>query len=199
MKSLIFIFLFLLTLSFNTQDAQTQIDFEKVSKCIVPVISGKKLGSGIYVKKDIVITAYHLKTLLDLVIPLGYHSVHILCPYPMDILGETPIILKEYPLNDLIVLKIKKQKHKVKFSKRYESGQGCWIIGYGMGVKGVVHGYVYGQRRVALLIDAKVISGMSGGGVFNSEGELLGMFLGAFKTIDYLPFALSSEAIERYL
>lgn len=131
----------------------------------VPVLLSME-GSDVYLGGGWYISAAHNKLILAL--QLKNTTYHKIC--------------------DVVVYKGKDKGEGVKLGS-FDYGDTLYTVGYPMimpltSSKGTYQGYVYEPSNPCryFTTDAAIASGMSGGGVFNEKGELVGIIRGVMKT-----------------
>lgn len=95
---------------------------------------------------------------------------------------EATIEAKDHMV-DLAVLHVKKAEVPAYLATRIRKGETCWVVGMPLGLrwvasKGVVSGtglHVSDFLGTFFITDAVVLPGSSGGGVWNEDGELIGI------------------------
>jgi len=111
-------------------------------------------------------------------------------------------ILKKDSRYDLIHLQTQftfdKSQH-IKFASTLSPAEPLWIVGCFSGQPVIIRGYVSRLEDEIFWVDAKVIAGFSGGGVFNEKGELVGLYIGGKGTPDMLGVAFNLKRIYTFL
>lgn len=153
----------------------------------------RKLGSGVYVGDDLVLTVSHLN---------ATGARFFLSENPEDEL----VLVAEEPEMDLMLLQRKRRgvhpNHAALAAIPFTS-QEIFAVGTPLGAEAVV---VFGRvAQVAkdgnsLLLDSRVTKGFSGGGVYNREGELIGIISMAWgDDLARFMVAVSAQAIDHFL
>jgi serine protease Do len=200
-KDLVLIVLIILFVPFSSYGQTGKLEmtdlFLKVNKSVVSIITlgrgalasesksleiKKGIGSGIVISKDgLVMTASHVVHMADRVI------VKFLDGKTID-----AKVLSSIPYADLALLKLKKIPDQLSYaqlgdSTKVQTGEQIFVVGAPYGIEHTLTvGYVSGHRNensmvrnmVAteiIQIDAAVNPGNSGGPVFNSTGEVIGI------------------------
>jgi S1-C subfamily serine protease len=132
--------------------------------------------SGVYIRKDIILSAAHCATP-----PEGVELKEIWIKK-----GETSAkahIIKIDPTVDLLLLQTPLLGTPVKFARRAIRGEDCWVIGNPIRMidvltKGIVSklGFKIGTEKASfIIVDAVVLPGNSGGAVIDRRGHLIGI------------------------
>jgi S1-C subfamily serine protease len=118
-------------------------------------------GTGIILAKDLVLTNFHL-----------FHENSV-----MRVNGQVAVVVKADEINDLLLLHTNTTSvHQVSFSKKIKPDERIVAIGNPLGHVGmIVHGRITAINEDIVYIDAHVFFGSSGGGVYNTSGELVGV------------------------
>jgi len=102
--------------------------------------------------------------------------------------------------DDLVYIRVPHSfERKVKFAKKADLLEKVYIVGYPLGKKMIIPATICGIHGYTIFLNAKVVAGMSGGGVFNEKGELVGIVHGGSGTPEKLLVATSFVAIKRFL
>ena len=163
--------------------------------------------SGVYIKKNIILSAAHCVafpsdegiTLKEIWIKKGEHS-------------QKAIIIKVDAQADLLLLYTPLKGTPVKFAKKVNRGEDCWVIGNPLGLvdiltKGIVSkiGLKFkGEKATFIVVDAAALPGNSGGAVVDKHGRLIGILtrstsvFGAFGAAG-LGFAVDLRTIREFL
>lgn len=134
---------------------------------IVTVESGNNIGAGIIIKENTIITALHN---LD-----GDAYVY----FYGDAIRTKVEVVKTSQSEDLAVLTTLTTEH-VSVSTEYKDGQEVFVIGSPVGIR---HFISYGIIGKDNFVDANILPGHSGGGVFDTNGNLIGMMRYKFNDI----------------
>lgn len=132
--------------------------------------------SGVYIRKDIILSAAHCATP-----PEGVELVEIWIK--KGEVSEKAHIIKVDPTVDLLLLQTPLLGTPVKFARRAIRGEDCWVIGNPIGMidvltKGIVSkiGFKIGTEKASfIIVDAVVLPGNSGGAVIDRRGHLIGI------------------------
>jgi len=152
----------------------------KITRQVVRVYSYKKLGGGIIIQNYYVLSVAHLAN-------------------AMIFVNGLPSEIKKLD-DDLMYLQVPYNfNRKVKFAKEVHLLEKVYIVGYPTGKKMVIPATICGIDNYVLYLDAKVIGGMSGGGIFNEKGELVGIVHGGKGYPEQILVASSFVAIKRFL
>ena len=151
-------------------------------------------GSGFWVVGQKVITNAHVANAGKIFVELGSARI----PTKLEKIDE---------FNDLAVLGINAElvaKALILAEKLPDIGNTVYVIGNPEGFeKTISHGLVSGSREIEgrqlLQITASISHGSSGGPVFNSEGEVVGVAVGAFREGQNLNFAVPVSVLRKLL
>ncbi|MBI2821083.1 MAG: trypsin-like peptidase domain-containing protein [Acidobacteria bacterium] len=153
----------------------------------------QKLGSGVYIGDDLILTVSHLN---------AAGARFFLSDNP----GDELALIAEKPEMDLMLLQRKSKgvhpNHALMAAGPFTS-QEIFAVGTPLGAEAVV---VFGrvaqvaQDGNSLLLDSRVTKGFSGGGVYNRQGELLGIISMAWgDDLARFMVAVSAQAIDHFL
>lgn len=149
-------------------------------------------GSGVFVGENQIITANHVVRNDDEV--------------KMEIDGEEIIgnVVKRYVTLDMALIEVEGKYKYAKLRLNPKLGERVYVVSApGAYYEDVVlFGRVAGITEKWLLVDAKVIAGCSGGGVFDRRGRLLGIVksgYGSTKMGDWLLTAIPAWQIKEFL
>jgi len=186
MKDLFVPFLFFLILGVLGKGISAEVFPKQIVSQVVFVESESAFGSGVILGTNYVLTAAHIDG--------GFFINGLPCS-----------ILKKDSRYDLIYLQTKftfdKSRH-IKFASTLSPGESVWIVGCFQGKPALIHGYVSRLEDDCFFVDAKIISGFSGGGVFNEQGEFVGLYVGGSRpagSIDGLGVAWNLKRIYTFL
>jgi S1-C subfamily serine protease len=162
--------------------AQADI-LDTVRKQTVEVLTEKGLGTGIVIDNDTVLTAHHV---VD-----EEKNVKVLLAEGDDWPAMAKVI-RNAPELDLAVLRLKEPSHippVVINCDVLRWGEPVFIVGFPLGLPWVLtHGYIASMHPIEgsdyVLVDVQTNHGNSGGPVFNTKGELVGILLAGFDTGD---------------
>ena len=149
-------------------------------------------GSGFWVVGQKVITNAHVANAGKIFVELGSARI----PTKLEKIDE---------FNDLAVLGINAElvaKALILAETLPDIGNTVYVIGNPEGFeKTISHGLVSGSREIEgrqlLQITASISHGSSGGPVFNSEGEVVGVAVGAFREGQNLNFAVPVSVLRK--
>lgn len=158
--------------------------------------------SGTFVSKDEILSAAHC-----------FDSNHITNIWVRDINGKSysAEVIKLDVGHDLSLLRIPALHHKyVKLGKHLKVGEEIINVGspyfleflVSHGIVSAIHVEIEQFKSLYTITDAAINPGSSGGGVFNSKGELVGvntMSLGGFMGWSGISFAVSVEDVRAFL
>lgn len=151
---------------------------------IVTVESGNNVGAGIIIKENIIITSFHN---LEGDVYIQFYNA------PTRTKVE---VLKTSQSEDIAVLGTY-TKEPVEIAESYKDGNEVFIIGSPVGIR---HFIAYGVIGRGNLLDASINPGHSGGGVFNTSGELIGMVSYKFTDVEgigaFIPVKKLLEFVE---
>ncbi len=175
MKNLIFFSLLFITGLLFCFDVRKYIDK------VVFVNTWQGLGSGVVIEDYFVLTCFHLD-------------------HEFFVDGLPAKVVKVHPMLDLVYLKTtQKFPEKTQLAKVITVGERVFIVGYANGVKHFLEGRISRIDENIIWVDSKVIKGLSGGGVFNELGELIGIVSGGYGYPDMLLVAINFLAIKKFL
>jgi S1-C subfamily serine protease len=145
-------------------------------------------GSGVYIEEGLILTAAHLKAPGARFFIDEKHLVEAL-------------VVKVDTETDLMLLSVQGKHKKAKFGSVPKRLDSVLAVGHPMGQANVIiRGIVADVGDKHLLIDATVIQGMSGGGLYNENGRLIGINVMSWGDSDTkLLVAVSLPAIKRFL
>lgn len=150
---------------------------------IVTVESGNNIGSGIIIKDDLIITSFHILS----------GDVYIQF---YDSPTRTKVeVLKASQNEDMAVLSAFTKEH-VEIAESYKDGDEVFIIGTPVGIR---HFIAYGVIGKGNLLDASINHGHSGGGVFNTNGELIGMVSYKFDDVEGIGAFIPVEKLLKFV
>jgi S1-C subfamily serine protease len=167
---------------------------------IVKIDCGKSYGSGIIVSDNLALTANHVTVTDNVKIKL----------YNNNTIFNGKVIAKsiDYDLSLIQTDKSINVSSKIKFGS-IKVGESVLSIGNPAGVnftvtKGIISAFKYKEVNNNKLIrqlqfDAATTPGGSGGGLFNVDGELVGMFLSYDKKANDISYAIDAEFIKQFL
>lgn len=157
------------------------VDVRKFLDKVVFVNTWEGIGSGVVVGTNYVLTCFHLD-------------------HEFFVQGLPAKIVKNDVRVDLVYLKtIQKYENFAQLTKIAVLGEKVYVVGYADGRKTFLTGYIARIERGFILIDAKVIQGLSGGGVFNENGELVGIVCAGIGYPDKLLMAVDFTTIKKFL
>lgn len=149
-------------------------------------------GSGVFIGENQIITANHVVRNDDEV--------------KIEIDGEETIghVIKRYVTLDMALIEVEGKHKYAKLRLNPKLGERVYVVSApGAYYEDVVlFGRVAGITEKWLLVDAKVIVGCSGGGVFDRRGRLLGIIksgYGSTRMGDWLLTAIPSKTIKQFL
>jgi len=149
-------------------------------------------GSGVFIGESMIITANHVVRFTD--------------KPALRIDGKKAIgsIMKRHVTLDMALIKVEGKHEYAKLRLNPKLGERVYVIsapgGYYEDI--VVFGRIAGITEKWLLVDAKVIAGSSGGGVFDRRGRLLGIVrsgYGSTRMGDWLLTAIPAKTIKMFL
>ena len=166
---------------------------------------------------------YHLQDItVKLPTGTGFHignnriltAAHLIKPYMKNAIwvknGEQKIVAKLIKINrelDLALLEVSKTNYpEILFKLETEIDEEVIsVVNFGVFedifLRGKVAGYGYYEDKEYIVIDMKIIPGMSGSGVF-SKGKLIGivcLLYGDLKVGDFVALIIPSERIIKFL
>lgn len=149
-------------------------------------------GSGVFIGESIIITANHVVRSADKV--------------KIEIDGEETIgnVVKRYVTLDMALIEVEGKHKYAKLRLNPKLGERIYVVsapgGYYEDI--VLFGRIAGITEKWLIVDAKVIAGSSGGGIFDRRGRLLGIVHNAYgseRKGDWLLFAIPARTIKEFL
>ena len=148
----------------------------------VSVTTKNSSGTGIIVFQDMVLTVFH--------------NLHV--DSDIKVNGKVAKIIKVDPLHDLCLLGIKTPNGTtlIVFSKKFFPTEEVYCVGNPLDHKGVILvGRIFDFKNNLIYIDAHILMGMSGGGMYNDKEELLGIVVAVqgIKGIGY-PYGIAISA-----
>ena len=161
--------------------------------------------SGVYIKKDIVLSAAHCVDFED-----GMDLKEIWVKKGEK--SERAVIVRVDPAADLLLLYTPLEGTPVKFAKKVRRGEECWVIGNPLGLldiltKGIVSKINYkfkGEKAGFIIVDAVCLPGNSGGAVVDESGHLIGILTRSTSMLgglgaSGLGFAVDLKTIREFL
>ena len=147
---------------------------------------GEGSGSGVYVGDSEILTANHLYT-------------EGATYYTDEKHKEALVIVKRDETKDLMLMRTTTKKRGVALGTNPARMDTTFTMGYVMGVANVIlQGRVADFTDDQLLVDSRATRGMSGGGVFNTRGRLIGICTASWGD-DHFMLATSVKAIKAFL
>lgn len=145
-------------------------------------------GSGVYVGDKLILTAYH-------VISVGERY------YLDDDHKQELTLLRFDEENDLALLSTTEKRRHAPLGRPPKKMDVTYTVGHPMGSSQMmVKGYIVDFTKEKLLLDSTTIRGMSGGGVYNDRGYLIGMCVSAWGDKDQqFMVAISVDVIKQFL
>jgi S1-C subfamily serine protease len=139
--------------------------------------SGWGTCSGVYIKKNIILSAAHCvdmdekgMELKGVWIQAGNQSAKA-------------VVVKMDPAADLALLYTSLSGTPINFAHRVVRGQDCWVVGNPLGLQDIltrgivskIHFVMEDEKASFIIIDAVALPGNSGGPVVDSQGRLIGI------------------------
>jgi S1-C subfamily serine protease len=145
-------------------------------------------GSGVYIAPNLILTANHLYSLNAKFYIDEDHKIEA-------------TVVKQDAKNDLMLLRVEGKHKFVKLGSMPDELDNVITIAYPLGVaKMALRGVVTIVSNERLLIDSRVIRGMSGGGVFSQDGRLIAICVGAWGDQDQqLMMAIALPTIRNFV
>lgn len=149
-------------------------------------------GSGVFIGESTIITANHVVR----------HTNKV----RLRIDGEETIgnVVKRHVTLDMALIGVEGKYKYAKLRLNPKLGERVYVVsapgGYYEDI--ILFGRVAGITEKWLLVDAKVIAGSSGGGIFDRGGRLLGIVKGGYgsnKAGDWLLMAIPAKTIKQFL
>lgn len=157
------------------------VDVRRFLDKVVFVNTWEGIGSGVVIGTNYVLTCFHLD-------------------HEFFVQGLPAKIVKNDSRVDLVYLKtIQKYENFAQLTKIAVLGEKVYVVGYAEGRKTFLTGYIARIENGYILIDTKVIQGLSGGGVFNENGELVGIVCAGIGYPDKLLMAVDFTTIKKFL
>jgi S1-C subfamily serine protease len=142
-------------------DMNRLLDYGAQIHIVVPDNEGS--GSGVYIEEGLILTAAHLK--------LEGARFFIDADHTKEAL-----VVKVDTENDLMLLSVEGKHKKAKLGPMPKRLDVVLAVGHPLGNANViVRGLVADTSNTHLLVDATVIQGMSGGGLYTEDGRLVGI------------------------
>lgn len=118
-------------------------------------------GTGIIISQDMVLTVFH----------------NLCVDSDIKVNGKVAKILKVDPKNDLCLLYVKTiPATPIVFAGKFAPVEEVFCIGNPLDHKGVILvGRIFDFKKNLIYTDAHILPGFSGGGMYNKDGELVGM------------------------
>ena len=145
-------------------------------------------GSGVFITDNLILTANHIyedgaRFYLD-----DDHKLEA-------------TVVKRDELNDLMLLSVKGKHKHTSLGSTPKVLDEVYTVGYPLGAtKVIVLGRVTNVSPSKTLIDATVLRGMSGGGVFDRDGRLIGICVSSWGDGDqFFMVAISLQEIRKLL
>lgn len=149
----------------------------------VVITNGKSLGSGVVVKDGYVLTAYHVYS------------------PELKVNGQPATVATFQPQLDLMLVRAS-VKGKTRLSEP-KLDEKVFCISHGRGIKMLTRGRVVAikEDKQYFLMDATTLTGASGSGVYDHDGQLIGMVVGGMwdEQGSILTVVVSSHAIKPFL
>lgn len=149
-------------------------------------------GSGVFIGESQIITANH-------VVPFGDEVA-------IGIDGENTVgnVIKRQVTLDMALIEVEGKHKYAKLRLNPKLGERVYVVSAPGGYyeDTVVFGRIAGITERWLIVDAKVIAGSSGGGVFDTRGRLLGIVnngYGSNRMGDWLLMATRARTIKEFL
>lgn len=149
-------------------------------------------GSGVFIRESTILTANHVVRSVDKV--------------KIEIDGEETIghVVKRYVTLDMALIEVEGKHKYVKLRLNPKLGERVYVVcapgGYYEDT--IVFGRIAGITEKWLFVDAKIIMGSSGGGIFDRRGRLLGIVDNAYgsnEAGDWLLAATPAWRIKEFL
>lgn len=149
-------------------------------------------GSGVFIGESTIITANHVVRSVDEV--------------KLRIDGEEAIgtVTKRYVTLDMALIEVQGKHKYAKLRLNPKLGERVYVVsapgGYYEDI--IMFGRIAGITEKWLVVDAKVIMGSSGGGIFDRRGRLLGIVdngYGSQRMGDWLLMAIPAKTIKEFL
>lgn len=150
----------------------------KVAKSIALLKTDEKQGSGVVISPDgLILTNIHVLTQGKFV------------TVELNGITYTGVIQKVSLYLDIALVKIPASNLpyvNIKDSKLHQQGDEVWTIGSPLNMKqvaskGIISSFVDKILYTYITTDAIIVEGSSGGGLFNKEGDLIGIVTAAIK------------------
>lgn len=190
------------TIKENSAEEATIINsISKVAPLLVYIETNNALGSGFFVKPNVIMTNAHV---VD-----EYSTVHVETSNGEALVGT--VIARDH-YKDIALIKVNKNFNYVQFSTKLSVGQNAIALGHPLGLTNTVTKGIVSKLNITNLnssnvfqFDAPVNGGNSGGPVINSTGKVIGMTTAKIvenwegTPTEGLSFAISAAELQNYL
>jgi len=144
-------------------------------------------GSGVLIGDDLILTANHL-------------FIEGAKFYSDDDHSQELVVVKWSEEHDLLLLRSKTKHKGVALGKEPKVLDEVYAVGHPLGSnKIIVVGRVADQTDSKILIDATVMEGMSGGGVFDKKRKLIGIVVASWGKDTKFMVAIHLKAIREFI
>lgn len=178
------------------QNGGSSIEIADNANCIVMINAtgnnGESQGSGVILSSDgTIVTNYHvIEGASSLVVTFNDGSTY-----------KGAVYVQDYNIGtDLAILKINKSGLRpavIGDSRNLKQGESIVVIGSPYGLfNSVTEGIISAIRPQDIQVSAAINHGNSGGGLFNSQGKLVGITYARVEAADNLGFAIPINKVE---
>jgi len=168
-------------------------------KKVVMIKAPKAQGSGVFVAPNLIITCKHV--IRNAIKPKGEHKEVTVIIEKERIKGK--IIKFTQGEGDLALIQVEGNYPFVRIETQVKVGQKIITVGAPFGFEDTVTwGRVANITDDKIVIDAKIASGASGGGVFNNNGNLIAIIQIGWRVMyhgDWLGGAIPAKKIQEFL
>ncbi len=184
MKKIVYFILLILLMFFiiQSKEMDTKILLKNTKNSIVRVVSSNHMNyiaTGVVIKNNYILTS---STILN-------HKYKNICVYDYDNKKYDVGLIGRDFVNSLTLLKFDQKNNfkELTISESYDIGETVYLVGaFYNRFPSVYMGIISSKSDNEILINAPSVPGMSGGAIFNSKGELIGILRGSFG-INFFP------------
>jgi S1-C subfamily serine protease len=160
-------------LSKTTDEQNTISAIQKNVSSLVRISSDTEIGSGFYVKPNLIMTAYHVVANSSVNVSITLYDGSVI----------TGIVLDHDSKNDIAIIKVDTVGIPVVISTDMHLGQTAISYGYAMGVAATVNQGIISNIGDSIQVSTPINNGDSGGMLLNSSGEVIGIVKSRLESI----------------